>query len=51
MDDAGDKGGVGNFEEDAVLVSTGRSGDSSIFVYGIKALGAWVGNIENRENT
>jgi hypothetical protein len=51
VDDAGDRGGVGNLEEDAALLPTGRSGDSSIFVYGIKALGAWVGKIENRGNT
>jgi len=51
VDDAGDRGGVGNLDEDAVLLSAGRSGDSSIFVYGINALGAWVGNIENRGNT
>lgn len=51
MDEAGDRGGVGNLDEDAALISTGRSGDSSIFVYGMKALGAWVGKIENRGKT
>lgn len=32
VDDAGDNGGVGNLDDDAALVSTGRSGGSSIFV-------------------
>ena len=41
VEDAGDSGGVGYLEEDAALLgSTGRSGGSSIFVYGMKAFGA-----------